>query len=208
MPKLLTTAFPWLLVAALTAWLLRSCGETAPGLSAETQTRLNQYEAQRGADSAMRASLLAEAERARQRADSAERVASAARLRAAGLSRDAARAGRLADSLARTEDWQLAYAARTAERDTLLTVVAAQETALAQLDTALAAERARGLTLAEAEANARTRLTQSEDLNRRLRADAERAGRCRIAGLIPCPSRGVAFTAGLVAGAAIVVAAQ
>lgn len=208
MPKFLTAALPWLIVAALAFVVLGRCGGDLPPIPKELLDRIERYEADSARVRAERDSALASARRDSTRAAIAEREASAARQRATALAGQAARAGRLADSAAAAGEWRAAYDARTAERDTLLVVVATQGQAMDSLDSALQSERARGLTLIEAEARARQRLADSEDLNRRLRDAAENAGRCRIARYIPCPTRTGSALVGLGAGITIMVAAN
>lgn len=134
----------------------------------------------------------------RQRADSLERLAAQLAAAAARDSTPTAAA-----------QWRAAYEARTAEADTLRHLLLTQEREIVQLRTSLVAWRdaaqvaeARMATLDRVTAD----LANERDRLAREIARRQRADRCLL-GLIPCPTRTAAFTAGAVAGATVTVAA-
>src|SRR5688572_3643188 len=122
MPKFLTAALPWLIVAALAFVIVGGkCGKTAPAINKATQAQIDTLKARGVRDSLARIqdSIAIAAERAR--GDSLAEVARRASERAAASRAAANRAGARADSAAKAKEWERAYVERTRERDTLIT---------------------------------------------------------------------------------------
>lgn len=131
-------------------------------------------------------------ELATQRANALERTAKAASDRADSLAREAERSATARDSAIY---WHLAYATRTAERDTLLTVIAEQ-------DTALLASHDRASAFQHAAYVANTARLRADSV---LDAVVAAANVCTVPGTfgrVKCPSRKTALAVGLLGGLA------
>ncbi len=94
----------------------------------------------------------------------------------------ASQAKRVADSLAIAREWEGAYIARTEEADSLRSTVAHK-------DTVILALMADTVDLRFQLSTGNKRLKTTEDVNAGLRRDLDNARKCKIAGLLPCPSR-------------------
>lgn len=94
----------------------------------------------------------------------------------------AARNRRVADSLAIAQAWEGAYTERTVEAANL-------RTAVAQKDTVILALKADAFDLRTQLTIGKNRLAATERVNEGLIEDLAKARRCKIIGLINCPSR-------------------
>lgn len=101
-------------------------------------------------------------------------------------------AAHVADSLAMDQKWQDAYAARSAEADSLLGVVAKKDSTINYWHAAYLAEHSAKIALTVAYTEDTTRRVALERVNADLqRSIAQLEQPCRIVGPIPCPSRTV-----------------
>ncbi|HTJ62141.1 MAG TPA: hypothetical protein VL333_13200 [Candidatus Saccharimonadales bacterium] len=184
----------WVVIVALVIWpLFRSSPK--PLIDDKTRAEASALRASRARDSTTIDSL-------RRSAVSSQAATDRAVARARAVERVAAVEGRRADSLARSaavsdpgpNPWKDAYAARTAERDSLLRSIAERDSADVKSHFTLTA-------LTAALDSSEQRRQRLEDVNTRLLKAVEKAERgCRIAVLIPCPNRKQALVAGAAGG--------
>lgn len=179
------------------------CNDSGPVLDPRLQHSLDSLQGLRRQDEARLDSM--------QRVATAyERMASDASTQARIAQRASEAPRRRADSLATRAQaqpdsaaahWHFAYVARTEEADSLRSALTAEQHAGELLRSSVTELR---LAYDRSEA----RRLALESLNQSLAGAVRDAGRCRIAGLVPCPSRTQAFIAGSVLGAGAIIYAR
>ena len=211
MKRLLTSyALLWTVIVGLV--VLLATRSHSPALDPTLKAEVSRLQASRASDSvaidSLKRSALASA-------DVAERAVARAR----GLARAAADKGRLADSLARSavlrdsartgsvtgsdnkdsvNPWRLAYEARTGEADSLLA-------SNAELTRAHVADSLSIFRLSAGLDRALERQRALDVLNTRLSKAVEKSNRCRVAVVIPCPTRTQAAVGGAILGSVLAV---
>lgn len=191
-----TLALSLALVGVAAAGAVATCGPE-PETPATLAPKVEAHRVASAIDSVRLLAVREEARRAARaetaavvRARAAERSAVAHRRLADSLAAEARAAVTLADS---ARGWQEAYLARTVEADSLRVVVAEERTARAHADTQVALYM-------RADSTHERRHARADSLLRAAVAVANEAGKCRILGLVRCPTRKAAVIGGVVVG--------